>query len=160
MRHLSLWTIIWVRRTVSDLLGGFASAGKPGVKIALVVVLAYFLAAGGRAQDDGEDDGSLCGPMAAENVHECHCAHMVEAVQVQYEDECHKNSKTRKELNACLNSRADTCTVMDYPGGHRYRDKDGEVKDAAGHPDQCLRKCRKELCSCNENACSRKPKVK
>jgi len=123
----------------------------PVIHLTCVVLLSGALLFAGvvLAQDDGEGTPAPafeCGPMAG-TAHECHCANMVEAFQARYQEDCRKNSRNKAELEACMNNRPATCDVMDFPG--RY--------GMSGHPNQCLNKCAKTHCTCNEGACARPP---
>ena len=106
-----------------------------------LVLVALFLLFQAPAQ---QDESGPCGPIPEHGVHECHCAHMISDFQRQYQAECARKP-TKKEQEACLNSRPPVCTVMDHPGAYGMEN----------HPDQCLRKCVPNRCTCNEGACGR-----
>ena len=107
------------------------------MKLLLVAVFLFFQAPAQQSED------GQCGPIPQNGVHECHCAHMISDFQRQYRAECARKP-TKQEQEACLNSSPAVCTVMDHPANYGM----------ASHPDQCLRKCVPNRCTCNEGACS------
>lgn len=88
------------------------------------------------------DDGTKCGPIPENGVHECHCANMVQAHRSKYLAACKDRIKSEREN--CVHSLPAICDVMDYPDRYGMQD----------HPDQCLNKCKKHSCTCSENSCN------
>src|ERR1700682_4574983 len=105
----------------------------------LVAALDGLTLSGQQPESQGE-----CGP-GRKNAHACHCPIMVSRRQAAHEENCDRDSRTRKERSECMAKMPEACDILEHPGySVGPNDEDGNPTQKR-EDDSCFKYCRLDL---------------